>query len=124
MKANLLPLSREQYNLLLSSKPFNLLREAKRKIAEEFEQDLALHSKDVLNDVYKFSLDSKEERLLDIYNILQQHLGIEAEEFPSANHSNSIGMDVPNTDKILIGDIVDGKRCTGYYRGQPVFSED
>ena len=65
MKINFIPLSREQ---------FAQLREAKRIIKEEFNADLQLQDKNVLEQLYKYALESKNDRLFDIFNeIYQSH---------------------------------------------------
>lgn len=132
LETNFLPLNKEQLNLLLKPGPFALLREAKRIISTEFSKELPLHSKDVVNHIHAFSKESKDERLLDIYNELQQYIEIEPQAVPSIDKkasdkkASSITSTPtkPKSAKIKVGDIIDGKRCSGFYRGQPVFDED
>lgn len=127
LETKFLSLSKAQVNLLLKPEPFALLREAKRAISTEFATDLVLHSKDILNNLHTFSMESKDKRLLEIYNQLLQYSEIEPQAVVSTGEQISITEDTPptpntKTAKISIGDIVDGKRCSGFYRGQPVFS--
>lgn len=113
LKTSFVPLNREQ---------FSLLREAKRLVSEEFNKDLILHNKNVLDEVYAFSMESKEERLYEIFNRLQNSTQID----PATNNDNENANALPKDHdalikKIEVGDMINGKRCTGFYRGQPVF---
>lgn len=121
LKTSFIPLDREQYALL---------REAKRLILKEFEQELKLQSKDVLDKLYAFALESKEERLFNIFSELHasQEAKRKAKSEPDSNiiagqwaQNDSAKNQKKSMKNIQIGDVVDGKRCTGFYRGNPVF---
>ena len=96
---------------------FQLLREAKQLVKQEFGADLQLQDPSVLDRIYEYALDSEEETLFDIFSALKNH---EAEQPSPAKNSAKAGRVNPE-GRIDVGDVVDGKRCVAIYRGKPVF---
>lgn len=112
-KSNFIPLDREQ---------FKLLGEAKRLIAKEFNQQLALQSSDLINEIGRYSQKSESSRLLNIFKQLQlsPSENCETANKKTAKKRKPSGQKVVK-NAIKVGDIVKGQTCTGFYRGQPVF---
>jgi len=73
---------------------FTLLAKAKRLVLEEFGDEVSLQDKNIVRKIKTYAAESADSRLKDISK---------------------------STDKIQVGDMVDGKLCVGLYRGQPVF---
>lgn len=63
LKKDFVALQREQ---------FALLREGKRLVLKEFGKKLSLQDKDILEQLYGFALDSKEEELFEIFSRLRE----------------------------------------------------
>lgn len=114
LDTNFVPLQREQ---------FAMLREAKRLVTKEFSIELSLQDKNVLQRLYGFALESKNERLFEIFNELYSaQKPAKAEEQTSKKpQDTAVDHKLVQLDSIRVGDVVNGKRCTGFYRGQPVF---
>ena len=114
LDTNFVPLQREQ---------FAMLREAKRLVAKEFSIELSLQDKNVLQRLYGFALESENERLFEIFNELYsaQKSTKAQDQTKKAAQSTTANNTPAQLDPIQVGDVVDGKRCTGFYRGQPVF---
>jgi len=94
---------------------FTLLAKAKRLVLEEFGDEVSLQDKNIVRKIKTY-------RLKDIYD----QLSLEAEPAPEQNVTqpsakNNNDSLAKSTDKIQVGDMVDGKLCVGLYRGQPVF---
>ncbi|MBX2848673.1 MAG: hypothetical protein KTR16_10145 [Acidiferrobacterales bacterium] len=108
------PLEREQ---------FKLLRDAKRIIANEFGEDLSLQDPEILNSIYAYAKKSTKEELLNIFVSLD---GKKAEKADASVKSGgapkkSSDAKAKSSNEVKVGDIVDGKQCIGFYRGQPMF---
>ncbi len=114
LDTNFIPLQREQ---------FAMLREAKRLVTKEFSIELSLQDKNVLQRLYGFALESENERLFEIFNELHSAQKPEkVEAHKNARPKNSpANSSSSKLDSIKVGDVINGKRCTGFYRGQPVF---
>ena len=116
LDTNFVPLQREQ---------FSMLREAKRLVTKEFSIELSLQDKNVLQRLYGFALESENERLFEIFNELysaqKSTKAQDQDQTKKAAHSTTANNTRAQLDSIQVGDVVDGKRCTGFYRGQPVF---
>jgi len=121
LKTKFTPLNREQ---------FALLREAKRLVATEFKKDLKIQDKDIMDQIYGFAFESAQERLYEIFNTLHSSFeDTDSEE--SQDSKNVIGLPERSTNKnvkkkanndpIKVGDVLDGKKCVGFYRGQPIY---
>ena len=116
---NFVPLSREH---------FALLREAKRLIANEFQENLTLQGSNILDRIHVFAQTSNSNRLLDIWTELKAPEKNSTEGYPGPANDSVMkpnGEPKNNDDRpkgaIKVGDTVNGKKCTGFYRGQPVF---
>lgn len=116
----------------LDRKQFSLLREAKRLVATEFGKELSLQDKDILDQIYGFALESEEDRLYEIFNEMHSSLDDEQKIDKSQNTvvqgewGNSKPVAAPKKElvaekKTQVGDIVDGQKCVGFYRGHPMF---
>ena len=123
LKTKFKPLDREQ---------FALLRESKRLVASEFGKELSLQDKDILDQIYGFALESESERLYEIFN--QMHQSLDPEHETTSKEGKVVQGDWDNKvaptpaepeqvaeKKLKVGDIVDGQKCVGFYRGQPMF---
>ena len=101
---------------------FKLLCEAKRLVAKEFDQNLALNSDDLLERLSAFAKDSNQSRLTSIHQkIALGQIAIKSSS-PSKKQTPEPTTLPKSQDKIKIGDVIDGKVCSGFYRGQPVFN--
>lgn len=116
---NFVPLSREH---------FALLREAKRIIADEFQENLTLQGGNILDRIHIFAQTSRSNRLLDICTELKTPEQNSTEGYSSPAIEDVIepkgeskAHDDMSKEAVKVGDIVNGKKCTGFYRGQPVF---
>ena len=70
----------------LSAADFDRLREAKRAIAEEFDAGLSLHSDSSLDDLYRFSLESEEARLFELFaDLIEAQWAAHADARPERN---------------------------------------
>ena len=116
----------------LERKQFSLLREAKRLVATEFSKELSLQDKDILDQIYGFALESEGERLYEIFN--EMHSSLDDEQKTDKKQNTVVQGDWANSKptsaakeelvvekKIQVGDIVDGQKCVGFYRGHPMF---
>jgi len=121
LKTTFTPLDREQ---------FALLRESKRIVQTEFDKELKLQDKDILDQIYAYALESKGERLFEILNSLSSQ--INNGDTKSANQESKSNVvsgrwsksktdDTEQSTAVKVGDTVDGKICVGFYRGQPTF---
>lgn len=98
---------------------FKTLREAKKIIKDEFDQDLSLHDENVLDVLYEFAMEAQSEELYNIFNKLS----------PGATQIVETSAPVPrrrafasrSKDSVKVGDVISGKRCVSMYRGKPVF---
>ena len=99
---------------------FTLLAKAKRLVLEEFGDEVSLQDKNIVRKIKTYAAESADSRLKDIYDQLSLEPAPEQNVTqPSAkNNNHSLAK---STDKIQVGDMVDGKLCVGLYRGQPVF---
>jgi len=115
MSNNFVAFNREQ---------FRLLREAKRLVLKEFDQQLSLQDSDVVENIYKYALESDDEALFDIFEQLKGPAQSPDSKSSSVDTINAASKDSKkgSSDNALkVGDMVDGRRCVGFYRGQPVF---
>lgn len=116
LKTSFVPLGREQ---------FKQLRLAKKMVKDEFGEELVLHDERVLEKLYKYALNSENEELFNLFKELhkeqneidQSVQGVTPIKRKATQKDTSKGAD------IKVGDVVDGKKCTGFYRGQPVFTD-
>ena len=118
LKTSFVPLEREQ---------FKLLRKAKKMVKEEFSEDLVLHDKNVLENLYRYALSSEDDQLFDLFNQLHNDADLDSNDSDRVVQLSNINNPSKkptayNPKEVKVGDIVDGEKCTGYYRGQPVFS--
>jgi len=114
-KKRFVPFKREQ---------FALLREAKKLVLTEFKEDLSLQDKHILGKISSYSIESSDTRLKEIYQQLNADAGSAQAASSTARSSEKNKTSAAKQgEKIQIGDMVDGKRCVGFYRGQPVLEE-
>jgi hypothetical protein len=127
------PVSRDQ---------FLQLREARRLVKQEFGEQLVLNADDVLDHLFEFALESKSDKLFDVFAALKGPANAEggmSSNSPSqSSQSESRGRtqiggflrpspsgnattNTPEHTNIKVGDVVEGKRCVAWYRGNPVF---
>ena len=140
LKIDFEPISRDE---------FMQLREARRLVKQEFGADLELHAEDVLDKLFGFALESKSDALFDLFSALkgvpdgpapertatsseapesdQPQIGGFLRPVPAQATNGGNGKPAPSAPNpahpqanIRVGDIVDGKRCVGWYRGNPV----
>ena len=104
-----------KYNVLDRAQ-FQLLRKAKQIVKKEFDRDLLLQKDDVLDRLYEYAIESKEEALFNILYDFKQ-LGEEPLVAPFPKPGKTLG----GGGRVAVGDIVDGQRCIAIYRGKPVF---
>lgn len=98
-----------------------MLCEAKRLVAKEFDENLALHGDDLMERLSLFAKVSNQPRLANIHEkVALGQIAIKSST-PSKNRAESAILP-DQMDKIKIGDVIDGKVCSGFYRGQPVFN--
>ena len=122
LKTKFKPLDREQ---------FALLRESKRLIEAEFGEQISLQAKDILDQIYGYALDSRSDRLYEIFNKMyasiddQGDAGDGDEKVIEGNFKKTkerpVKAKAATANKVKIGDVVDGQECVSIYRGQPVF---
>lgn len=123
LKTKFKPLDREQ---------FSLLRESKRLVASEFGKELSLQDKDILDQIYGFALESETDRLYEIFN--QMHSSLDKDQKTDSNKSTVVQGDwgankatgtsraeLVIEKKVKMGDVIDGQKCVGFYRGHPMF---
>jgi hypothetical protein len=109
---------------MLSREQFAKLREAKRLIKEEFGQELILHEADVMEKLYHYASESRDDDLYQIHLAFSNNAespSSPAPEQPRARVSKArppFAKKAPH--KIQVGDIVDDQRCVSIYRGKPV----
>lgn len=102
-----------KYNVLDRAQ-FQLLREAKVMIKKEFDRDLVLQNDDVLDKLYEYAMESREEALFNIlYEFKQLSANSRADSQPQVKVA---------AGRLSVGDIIGGKRCVAIYRGKPVFA--
>ena len=115
-------------NGALSREQFVLLRQAREVIKKEFSTVIRLSENNILEKIYKYSLDSEGEELFNIYNSL---VGVkspvsDAADVKSASdiprQSIEASTKNPPGNRIEVGDVIDGKKVTSIYRGRPVFA--
>lgn len=101
---------------------FKLLCEAKRLVAKEFDQNLALNSDDLMDKLSIFAKASNQTRLTSIH----EKIALGQIAIKSSTPSKSITKEPTAAPKAQgkpkVGDIIDGKVVSGFYRGQPVFN--
>ena len=133
LKTKFKPLDREQ---------FALLREAKRIVASEFDKEISLQDKDVLDQIYGYALESESDRLYEIFNTM--HASLDSDQASQgkdntvvqgkwdAKNDAETRKDAEKTkektkkgavenNKVQLGDVIEGKECVGFYRGRPMF---
>ena len=114
-KKGFVPFRREQ---------FALLREAKKLVLTEFKQELSLQDKNILDKINSYSIESSGTRLKEIYQQLNTDTGsAQAASNTTRSSDKNQSSAAKQGKKIQIGDMVDGKQCVGFYRGQPVLEE-
>lgn len=108
--------------VLFQREQVKLLCEAKRLISKEFDQNLELNSDDLMERLSTFAKDSNQSRLSSIHQkVALGQIAIKSSS-PSKKHAPEPTALPKSQDKIKIGDVIDGKVCSGFYRGQPVFN--
>ncbi len=107
MPQNFTPLAREQYALLFK---------AKRLVSKEFESELTLQDPKVIERIREYAQLSSKLELRDIYDRLSMSQAqVQTKSVSLAKTA------IKSPDELKVGDMVDGKTLTGFYRGQPVF---
>lgn len=108
--------------VLFQREQLQLLCEAKRLVAKEFSQNLALHADDLMEQLSLFAKVSNQSKLTSIHEKVA--LGQIAIKSSAAlkKHTQTSATSPKLQDKTKVGDIVGGKVCSGFYRGQPVFN--
>ncbi len=104
--------------VLFQREQFQLLCEAKRLVAKEFDQNLALHADDLMEQLSLFAKVSNQPRLSSIH----EKVALGQIAIKSSSPSKKPTQTSSPQDKTKVGDIIDGKVCSGFYRGQPVFN--
>jgi len=66
---------------------FALLREAKRLISDEYGKEISLQDKDILDQIYGYALDSKSDRLYEIFN--DMHASISDDQTNDTDKDNN-----------------------------------
>ena len=108
--------------VLFQREQFKLLCEAKRLIAKEFDQNLALHADNLVEQLSVFAKVSSQSRLTSIHEkVALGQIMIKSSSQPKQQAQAQTASIKPQ-DKIKVGDIIDGKVCSGFYRGRPVFN--
>lgn len=108
--------------VLFQREQFQLLCEAKRLVLKEFDENLALHADDLMEQLSLFAKVSNQSRLTSIHEkVALGQIAIKSST-PSKKAKQATIPEQSIQDKIKIGDIIDGKVCSGFYRGQPVFN--
>jgi len=98
-----------------------LLCEAKRLVAKEFDENLALHGDDLMERLSLFAKVSNQPRLANIHEkVALGQIAIKSST-PSKKRVETASPPI-QMDKTKVGDVIDGKVCSGFYRGQPVFN--
>ncbi len=103
-----------------------MLCEAKRLIAKEFDQNLALHADNLVEQLSVFAKVSSQSRLTSIHEkVALGQIMIKSSSQPKQQaqaQAQAQTASIKPQDKIKVGDIIDGKVCSGFYRGRPVFN--
>ncbi len=105
----------------ITREQFSLLRQAKKLIKDEFDEELMLQDAKVLDSIYEYALRSEKEQLFDIFSSLTN--GEEPTAVVSTHEAKPTHTTKPVNDagKVKIGDTVNGQKCVAMYRGKPVF---
>ena len=89
----------DDVELLLSKGEYLALRNARRLVRDEFDAHLALESESVLDELYRFALDSESEDLFDIHANLNAE-AIDAEPAKKVTEPSEPEPDVPVLNEI------------------------
>lgn len=110
----------------LRREQFIQLREARKLIKEEFSETISLTDDGVLDEIYKYALESENEALFDIFESFKNAGG---SQIINANDTNKTETAKPTNGlftrktKVQVGDVIDGKKVVRMYRGAPVFED-
>ena len=116
---------------LLSLNDFKLLKEIKILIKDEFNVEIKLDDENLLNEILNFSEKEEGFKIYEKFSELsiiqipteKSNISLKEENKETENKKPKFSLSSLFSKKPKIGDIIDGKRVKGTYRGKIVFDD-